>query len=44
MVMAYPSSFNFKDGHVPKSFAPSAHIFYANRVMDVDDGVPKWSG
>ncbi|SPO37981.1 uncharacterized protein PSFLO_03458 [Pseudozyma flocculosa] len=44
MVMAYPSSFRFKDGHVPSTFAPTAHIFYGERVMDVDDDVPKWSG
>ncbi|UZJ52875.1 hypothetical protein CBS101457_002195 [Exobasidium rhododendri] len=44
MIMAYPSSFRFKDGHVPGKFAPSAHIFYGERVMNVDDDVPKWSG
>jgi hypothetical protein len=44
MVMAYPSSFKFKDKHVPAAFAPSGHIFYADRIMNVDDDVPKWSG
>ncbi|CAO1614370.1 unnamed protein product [Jaminaea pallidilutea] len=44
MVMAYPSSFQFKDGHVPPAFAPSAHIFYGESIVEVDDGVPKWSG
>lgn len=44
MIMAYPSSFNFPDGHVPASFAPSCHIFYKEAIIEVDDGVPKWSG
>lgn len=38
--MAYPSSFQFKDGHVPPAFAPSAHIFYGESIVEVDDGVP----
>ncbi|PGH21344.1 hypothetical protein AJ80_03395 [Polytolypa hystricis UAMH7299] len=25
-------------------FAPSCHIFYSQRVIDIDDGKPKWSG
>lgn len=41
MVMAYPSSFVFKDNHVPAVFAPTAHIFYGERVMDLDDDIPK---
>lgn len=40
----YPSSFKFKDNHVPAAFAPSAHIFYGERVLELDDDVPKWSG
>ena len=43
MVMAYPSSFVFKDHHVPAAFAPSAHIFYGERVLDLDDDIPKVS-
>lgn len=44
MIMAYPSSFNFPDGHVPSAFAPSCHIFYKEAIIEIDDGVPKWSG
>lgn len=44
MIMAYPSSFLFEDGKIPLKFQPSAHIFYESRVMNVRDGVPKWSG
>ncbi|EMD37495.1 hypothetical protein CERSUDRAFT_50275, partial [Gelatoporia subvermispora B] len=43
-VLAYPSSFNFPDHKVPLDFQPTAHIFYSQRVMEVPDGVPKWSG
>ncbi|THG95236.1 hypothetical protein EW026_g6380 [Hermanssonia centrifuga] len=42
-VLAYPGSFKFKDHKVPMDFQPTAHIFYAQRVMDVPDGIPKWS-
>lgn len=40
---SYPSSFVFKDHVVPAVFAPSAHIFYGERVMDLDDDIPKVS-
>ncbi|KAF7971010.1 hypothetical protein HWV62_22277 [Athelia sp. TMB] len=43
-VLAYPSSFTFPDGKVPMDFQPTAHIFYAECVMEVPDGIPKWSG
>lgn len=43
-VLAYPSAFKFPDGKVPLDFQPTAHIFYSQRVMEVPDGVPKWSG
>ncbi|KAH8100898.1 Mss4-like protein [Cristinia sonorae] len=43
-VLAYPGSFKFKDGKVPLDFQPTAHIFYKERVMEVPDGIPKWSG
>lgn len=45
MWLAFPSLFDF--GHppeVPDSFKPTCHIFYAMRVVDVLDGLPKWSG
>lgn len=43
MVMAYPPTFGFKDQKVPDAFAPSCHIFYGERVINLDDGVPKVS-
>jgi hypothetical protein len=30
--------------HVPPALAPSCHIFYGARVIDVDDGRPKFLG
>ena len=30
-VLAYPSSFRFKDGKIPLDFQPTAHIFYSQR-------------
>lgn len=45
MWLAFPSLFDF--GHassVPAPFKPTCHIFYSLRVMDIDDGLPKWSG
>jgi hypothetical protein len=45
MWLAFPSLFDF--GHVskiPAAFKPTCHIFYNQRVVDIDDGLPKWSG
>ncbi|KAJ5223297.1 hypothetical protein N7468_007839 [Penicillium chermesinum] len=25
-------------------FTPTCHIFYEQRIMDIADGLPKWSG
>ena len=29
--------------HIPAAFLPSCHIFYAMRLMDIKDALPKWS-
>jgi len=45
MWLAFPTLFDFgTPPQVPESFRPTCHIFYEMRVMDVDDGLPKWSG
>ena len=44
MWMAFPTLFDFEGRKIPKSFQPDSHIFYAERCMDVNDGMPKWSG
>ena len=43
--MAFPTLFDFGEaGEVPKAFQPTCHIFYGQRVVDMADGLPKWSG
>jgi hypothetical protein len=45
MWLAFPTQFDFgSPARVPESFKPTCHIFYDQRVIDVDDGLPKWSG
>jgi len=45
MWLAFPSLFGFGGSEaVPEAFRPSCHIFYAQRVIDVSDGLPKWRG
>lgn len=45
MWLAFPTLFDFGSPvRVPEAFKPSCHIFYGSRVMDVDDGLPKWAG
>lgn len=45
MWLAFPALFDFgAKGEVPESFRPTCHIFYGQRVVDVDDDLPKWSG
>jgi hypothetical protein len=45
MWLAFPTLFDFAEaGEVPEAFRPTCHIFYGQRVVDVPDGLPKWSG
>jgi len=45
MWLAFPTLFEFGPaGEIPESFQPTCHIFYGQRVVDVNDGLPKWSG
>ncbi len=45
MWLAFPTLFDFgQPPRVPEAFRPTCHIFYGSRVMDVVDGLPKWSG
>ncbi len=45
MWLAFPSLFDFgTEGPVPEPFKPTCHIFYGLRVIDISDGLPKWSG
>jgi hypothetical protein len=45
MWLAFPTLFDFgAPPQVPEAFRPTCHIFYAMRVMDIADELPKWSG
>ena len=45
MWLAFPSLFDFgAPPKVPETFKPTCHIFYAARVFDMDDRLPKWAG
>jgi hypothetical protein len=45
MWLAFPTLFDFgAPPRVPAAFRPTCHIFYGSRVLDVDDGLPKWEG
>jgi hypothetical protein len=45
MWLAFPTLFDFSaKGEIPEAFRLACHIFYGQRVVDVDDGLPKWSG
>ncbi|MDY0213441.1 MAG: GFA family protein [Desulfuromonadaceae bacterium] len=45
MWLAFPTLFDFGlDGKIPDSFKPTCHLFYGQRVLDICDNLPKWSG
>ena len=45
MWLAFPTLFDFGGGaEVPVAFKPSGHIFYSQRVIDILDKLPRWSG
>ncbi len=45
MWLAFPTLFDFGPGvETPDSFKPTCHIFYGQRVADISDKLPKWSG
>lgn len=45
MWLAFPTLFDLGEPpRIPDAFRPSCHIFYGMRVIDIIDGLPKWSG
>ena len=45
MWLAFPTLFDFRQGaETPDSFKPTCHIFYNQRLIDISDNLPKWSG
>lgn len=43
MILLFPSLIKFKEGEKEK-FDPTCHMFYGNRLVDLKDGLPKWTG
>jgi hypothetical protein len=45
MWLAFPTLFDVEtSGLLPAAFQPNCHIFYGQRVVDLNDGLPKWTG
>ncbi|KAI1327809.1 Mss4-like protein [Xylariaceae sp. FL0255] len=44
MVLMFPGIIKFSDAEHKKLFDPKCHIFYTQRVVDLRDGKPKWTG
>jgi hypothetical protein len=42
MLIAFPPTFTFPSG-LPKTFLPTHHIFYSQRLFDMKDGIPKYA-
>ena len=42
MFIAFPPTFVFPFG-LPKTFLPTHHIFYSQRLFDMKDGLPKYA-
>jgi hypothetical protein len=43
MILLFPSLIKFKEGEKEK-FDPTCHMFYGKRLLDIKDGLPKWTG
>ncbi|KAL8751187.1 MAG: hypothetical protein Q9199_006597 [Rusavskia elegans] len=44
MILLFPTLIDFKTPEDRKNFDPSCHMFYTRRVLDINDGKPKWTG
>lgn len=44
MILLFPSLIHLKTDEDKTYFKPRCHMFYGQRVMDIPDGLPKWSG
>jgi len=44
MILLFPSLVHLKTDEAKRKFKPRCHMFYGQRVMDIPDGLPKWSG
>ncbi|KAH6692106.1 Mss4-like protein, partial [Leptodontidium sp. MPI-SDFR-AT-0119] len=43
MILLFPGLLDLKEGEGER-FKAECHMFYADRMVDVNDGLPKWSG
>ncbi|CZR69030.1 uncharacterized protein PAC_18931 [Phialocephala subalpina] len=43
MVLLFPSLIKFKSVEEKKNFDPTCHMFYSKRLVNIPDGLPKWS-
>lgn len=44
MILLFPSLIHLKTDEDRAYFKPRCHMFYGQRVMDIPDGLPKWTG
>jgi len=44
MILLFPTLIKFKSAEERKCFDISCHMFYSQRVVDIPDGKPKWTG
>ncbi|EIW75038.1 hypothetical protein CONPUDRAFT_66563 [Coniophora puteana RWD-64-598 SS2] len=44
MILLFPSLIHFQNDEDKAKFRPRCHIFYSQRVVDVPDNLPKWTG
>lgn len=44
MILLFPTLINFASKEQRDKFKPKMHMFYGERVMDIPDGLPKWTG
>ncbi|KAH8656531.1 Mss4-like protein, partial [Tricladium varicosporioides] len=44
IILLFPSLIKFKTKEEKKNFDPTCHMFYSKRLLDIPDGLPKWSG
>ena len=44
MILLFPSLVHLKSEKDRLNFRPRLHMFYGQRVMDIPDGLPKWTG
>jgi len=44
MILVFPSLIKMETEKDRANFKPRCHMFYGQRVVDIPDGLPKWSG